>query len=144
VQDLAGVASVSARLDAVLTRLSGRFRSMPESTLLGRLPDGRSRAAVGYQLAGLVAYAAQGVEDRNGDAVPAWRQLPYEGSFIVGDQIGVTGHDLLAACERAGMGDAAVIAWGPPGMAGGAGGRARIEIVLESVFGAAEELARVL
>jgi hypothetical protein len=144
VQDLAGVASVSARLDAVLTRLSGRFRSMPESTLLRRLPNGRSRAAAGYQLAGLVAYAAQGVEDRGRDAAPAWRQLPYEGSFIVGDQIGVTGHDLLAACARAGIGEGAVVVWGPPGMAGVAGGPARIEVVLESVLAAAEELARVL
>ena len=118
---------------------------MPESTLLRRLPDGRSRAAAGYQLAGLVAYAAQGVEDRGRDAAPAWRQLPYEGSFIVGDQIGVTGHDLLAACARAaGMGEGTVVVWGPPGMVDVAGGRVRIEVVLEGLLAVAEELAGVL
>ena len=36
---------------------------------------------------------------------PAWRSLPFEGPFVVGDQIGVTGHDLLAACERLGKGE---------------------------------------
>jgi hypothetical protein len=104
VQDLAGVTSVSARLEAVLTRLAGRFRSMPESKLLTRLPDGRTRAAAGYELAGLVALAAQGVEEHGGDVAPGWRRLPFDGPFVVGDQIGVTGHDLLAACARAGRG----------------------------------------
>ena len=144
-QDLAGVASVSARLEAVLTRLAGRFRGMPESKLLGRLPDGRSRAAAGHELAALVACAAQGVEDRGLlSAAPEWRRLPFEGPFVVGDQIGVTGHDLVAACARAerevGSGEV-VIVWAPPGVGLG---RVGIGVVLESVLRGAEELGRVL
>ena len=100
-QDLASVESVSARLETVLIRLSAHFRSMPESKLLGRLPDGRSRAAAGHELAGRVALAAQGVEDRDLREPPAWRALPFEGPFVVGDQIGVTGHDLLVASAMA-------------------------------------------
>ncbi|MBR7830238.1 hypothetical protein KDK95_28300, partial [Actinospica sp. MGRD01-02] len=100
-QDLAGVASVAARLEAVLARLAGRFRSMPESKLLGRLPDGQPRASAGHELAEWLAYAAQGVEDRDSAVAPEWRQLPFDGPFVVGDQIGVTGHDLLTACARA-------------------------------------------
>lgn len=94
--------AVSTRLEAVLGRLASRYRSMPESKLLGRLPDGRSRAAAGYELASLIALAAQGVEDRCRPVPPAWRALPYEGPFVVGDQIGVTGHDLLVAFARLG------------------------------------------
>lgn len=146
-QDLAGVASVSARLEAVLTRLAGRFRSMPESKLLGRLPDGRSRAAAGYELAERVAFAAQAVEDRGlREAAPRWRRLPFEGPFVVGDQIGVTGHDLLAACERAAVGDGevgAVTVWAPP-VGSGSDLRVRVEVVLEGVLRVAEELGRVL
>jgi len=136
------VESVSARLETVLTLLSAQFRSMPESKLLGRLPDGRSRAAAGHELAGLVALAAQGVEDRERREPPSWRALPFEGPFVVGDQIGVTGHDLLAACERAAVDDEAVVTvWMSPGMGGG---RVGCAAVLERVLWAAEGLARVL
>jgi hypothetical protein len=160
VQDLAAVTSVFTRLEAVLSRLAGQFRSMPESKLHGRLRDGRSRAVAGHELAERLALAAQGLEDRCASAAPVWRRLPFEGPFVVGDQIGVTGHDLLVACERAVMRDGdgdggevggdedrqtgAVWVWAAPGMAGTADERVRLEAVLESVLGAAEELARVL
>ncbi len=117
---------------------------MPESKLMGRLPDGRSRAAAGHELAASVARAAQGVEDRGlPSAAPEWRRLPFEGPFVVGDQIGVTGHDLVAACARAEReaGDEAVIVWAPPGVGRG---RVGIGVVLESVLRGAEELGRVL
>jgi hypothetical protein len=146
VQDLAGVASVSARLEAVLTRLAGHYRSMPESKLLGRMPDGRTRAAAGHTLAELIAFAAQGVEERGlrGEG-PRWRRLPFEGPFVVGDQIGVTGHDLLVACRRAGMGDGAgdgaVDVWAPPGVGDG---RMGIASVVEGVLRRAEGLGRDL
>jgi hypothetical protein len=117
---------------------------MPESRLLGRLPDGRSRAAAGHEFAALVACAAQGVEDRGLlSAAPEWRLLPFEGPFVVGDQIGVTGHDLVAACARAELeaGDEAVTVWAPPGVGRG---RVAIGVVLESVLRGAEELGRGL
>ena len=125
-----------------MSRLSGHFRSMPESKLLGRLPDGRTRAAAGHELAERVALAAQGVEERGAESAPVWRALPFEGPFVVGDQIGVTGHDLLAASERV-RGDV----WAPPGMAGTvamAGGRAANAAMLAHVLQVAEGLARAL
>jgi hypothetical protein len=117
---------------------------MPESRLLGRLPDGRSRAAAGHEFAALVACAAQGVEDRGLlSAAPEWRLLPFEGPFVVGDQIGVTGRDLVAACARAEFeaGGEAVMVWAPPGVGRGPVG---IGVVLESVLRGAEELGRGL
>lgn len=142
-QDLSTLESVSVRLESVLARLAARYRAMPESKLLGRLPDGRSRAAAGHELAGLVALSAQGVEDRAMPTPPRWRSLPFEGPFVVGDQIGVTGHDLLAACgavtARAGENAAAV--WAPPGVHCD---RSGLETVLARVLNAAEELAAVL
>ena len=113
-QDLDTLDAVSARLDEVLSRLASRYRSMPESKLLGRLPDGRSRAVAGHELASLIALAAQGVEDRSRPVPPTWRALPFEGPFVVGDQIGVTGHDLLAACGRLGGRRGAVTGEGAP------------------------------
>ena len=101
-QDLDTLESVCLTLDSVLTRLASAYRSLPESKLLGRLPDGRTRATAGHELAALIASAAQGVEDRSRPSAPSWRPLPYEGPFVVGDQLGVTGHDLLAACSRLG------------------------------------------
>jgi hypothetical protein len=162
VQDLASVESVSARLETVLIRLSARFRSMPESKLLGRLPDGRSRAAAGHELAGLVALAAQGVEDRDRRKPPAWRALPFDGPFVVGDQIGVTGHDLLVASAVAisgdGAGDGDMDRDGDTDEDGGlstvwvrgGGGddrccaRAGVGELLGTVLGEAEELARII
>jgi hypothetical protein len=146
VQDLASVESVSARLETVLTRLSAHFRSMPESKLLGRLPDGRSRAAAGHELAGLVALAAQGVEDQDRRKPPAWRALPFEGPFVVGDQIGVTGHDLLVASAMAITGDEDVSSsevW-VPGDGGSRCTRVGVGELLGRVLGEAEELARIL
>jgi hypothetical protein len=133
------VESVSVRLETVLTRLSAHFRGMPESKLLGRLPDGRSRAAAGHELAGRVALAAQGVEDRLAPVPPTWRRLPFEGLFVVGDQIGVTGHDLLVACAGAVAADAAGEVWAPGD--GRRSERLGIADLLGKVLAAAEELA---
>ena len=156
-QHLATADSVSVRLETVLTRLSAHFRGMPESKLLGRLPDGRSRAAAGHELAGRVALAAQGVEDRGLPVPPTWRRLPFEGPFVVGDQIGVTGHDLLVACVCAGgeggatptAADAGVEVWAPVTGSTGDGSGARyervgIEGLLRRVLAAAEGLGGVL
>ena len=151
-QHLATVDSVSARLDTVLTRLSARFRSMPESRLLGRLPaDGRSRAAAGHELAGMVALAAQGVEDRDRPVPPTWRALPFDGPFVVGDQIGVAGHDLLVACAGVAAADPTAEVWARATAGDGAGDgprsrceRVGIEELLRRVLAAAEALAGVL
>jgi hypothetical protein len=137
VQDLNTLDAASVRLDTVLGRLASRYRSMSESKLLGRLPDGRSRAAAGHELASLIALAAQGVEDRSRPLPPAWRALPFEGPLVVGDQIGVTGHDLLAACGRLGERPASTAVWAPPGVRCD---RAGVGTILARVLGAAEDL----
>lgn len=76
---------------------------MPQSKLLGRLAgsDSRSRAEAGHALAARLAAAGQGVEERDLAEPPVWRALPYDGPFVVGDQIAVTGHDLLRAASAA-------------------------------------------
>lgn len=142
-QDLDTLESVCERLDSLLTRLASAYRSLPESKLLGRLPDGRTRAAAGHELAVLIATAAQGVEDRSRPSAPSWRPLPYEGPFVVGDQIGVTGHDLLAACARLAPGPvpASTAVWAPPGVRCD---RTGVGTVLSRVLAAAEELSGAL
>jgi len=142
--------SLPNRLETVLTRLASRYRAMPESKLLGRLSDGRSRAAAGHELASLLALAAQGVEDSARPLPPVWRSLPFEGPFVVGDQLGVTGHDLLAAYARLGADSAAGAAaaaaattavWAPPGVRCD---RTGVGTVLDLVLTAAGDLVRVL
>jgi hypothetical protein len=123
---------------------------MPESKLLGRLPDGRTRAAAGHELAERVALAAQGVEERGAESAPVWRALPFEGPFVVGDQIGVTGHDLMEVCRRATVDEGGAGIGMGMGMtvwevsAAGDAERVRVEGVLEGVLRAAQELAGVL
>ena len=160
-QDVDTLESVCERLDSVLTRLASAYRSLPESKLVGRLQDGRTRAAAGHELAVLVAMAAQGVEDRSRPSAPTWRPLPYEGPLVVGDQIGVTGHDLRAACARlvpgaapnpgtgeteageTGTGETAAMSastavWAPPGVRCD---RTGVGTLLTRVLTAAEELS---
>jgi hypothetical protein len=83
-----------------LTRLAGAFRAMPQSKLLGRLPDGRSRAEAGHALADALARAAQGIDERTSDRPPVWRAVPFVGPFAVGDQIMVLGHEFCGALDE--------------------------------------------
>ncbi|WP_406202531.1 hypothetical protein OH807_24440 [Kitasatospora sp. NBC_01560] len=71
--------------------LADRFRSMPQSRLLGAVPGHPSRAAAALALARWLAAAAQGAE---GGPV---REVPDAGAFAAGDQLAVAGHDLAAA-----------------------------------------------
>jgi len=66
----------------------------------------------GHGLAVLLARAGQGVEERDRDAAPVFRDVPFDGPFVVGDQIAVTGHDLVAGLRGL---DAAAVVWGPDG-----------------------------
>jgi hypothetical protein len=100
-------------LTQAVARLAAMYRALPESKLLGRLPDGRSRAEAGYRLAALLATFGQGVEERARDVPPAWRLLPFDGHFVVGDQIAVVGHDLAAGIE--GLTDLDELVWTPEG-----------------------------
>ncbi|MCC9310848.1 hypothetical protein LN042_27895 [Kitasatospora sp. RB6PN24] len=87
------VPDTSELLDAV-DHLADRFRAMPQSRLLGAVPGHPSRAAAGLALARELAARTQRLAEGPG-ALP--RELPDAGAFAVGDQIAVTGHDLVAA-----------------------------------------------
>ncbi|MBS2965186.1 hypothetical protein KGA66_19200 [Actinocrinis puniceicyclus] len=112
--------------------LAATYRSLPQSKLLTLLPDGRSRARAGHRFAELLAAMAQGVEERARETAPQWRELPFDGHFIVGDQIAVTGHDLVAGMRA--LGDLDEPVWSVEG------GRVAAGEVLEAAVAAANRL----
>ncbi len=56
-----------------------------------------SRASAALDVAQQLADAGQGMAGRKADAGPAWRVVPDLGVFALGDQVAVTGLDLLTA-----------------------------------------------
>ncbi|OIV38838.1 hypothetical protein BIV57_03615 [Mangrovactinospora gilvigrisea] len=76
-----------ASLSAAVDRLADRYRTMPESRL-------RRFAGDGLAVARALAAAAAGLE-----GVEAGAEVPDEGGFVIGDQIAVTGHDLVEAAR---------------------------------------------
>jgi hypothetical protein len=58
-----------------------------------------SRAGAGHQLAQLLADATAGIAGRSADTVPASRPVPIIDMFALGEQIAVTGHDLVLELE---------------------------------------------
>jgi hypothetical protein len=75
--------------------VADRFRHLSESRLTGALPPHRTRAEAGRQLAQQLADAALGIGCRASTSPPRWREVPELNHFAVGDQIAVTGHDLV-------------------------------------------------
>jgi hypothetical protein len=88
--------------------LADRFRGMSEGKLTGPLPPHATRAEAGRRMAQALADAALGVQAQGASEPPAWREVPELSPFAVGDQIAVTGQDLLAALTVA---DPARLAW---------------------------------
>lgn len=92
-----GATAATAELAREIRRLADRYRHLSESRLQGRLDPGdaqetgRTRAGAGLDLARTLAAL--------GDA-PAGREVPDAGVFAVGDQIAVTGLDLVAHLEQ--------------------------------------------
>ncbi|MFD7591195.1 hypothetical protein ACFV84_37805 [Kitasatospora sp. NPDC059811] len=87
--------------------LADRFRSLPQSKLLGAVPGHESRAAAALALArrlAALALAAEGGPER---------EFPEAGAFAVGDQLAVAGHDLAAALTALPEGAAVALADGP-------------------------------
>ncbi len=87
------------RLERDVGILAERFRTLSEAKLARPLPPHPSRAAAGRYLAQLLADAALGVADREAPGPPAWREVPELDPFAVGDQIAVTGADLVNALD---------------------------------------------
>jgi hypothetical protein len=123
-------------LTQAVVHLAASYRALPQSKLLALLPDGRSRAEAGYRFAARLAAFGQGVEERALDAPPTWRSLPFDGEFIVGDQIAVTGHDLAAGI--AGLDDLDELVWTVDG------DRVRAGELLAGAIGEAGALQRAL
>jgi hypothetical protein len=53
----------------------------------------------------VLADAAQGIEERDRDDQPLWRSLPTLDDFAMGDQVAVTGNDLLTAAAGVAAGE---------------------------------------
>ncbi|MEU6968031.1 hypothetical protein AB0A71_09845 [Kitasatospora aureofaciens] len=88
-------------------KLADRFRSLPQSKLLGAVPGHPSRAAAALALARRLAALALAAE--NGPE----REFPDAGAFAAGDQLAVAGHDLAAALAALPEGAAVALPDGP-------------------------------
>lgn len=91
-------------LAAQLGRLVDRLRSSSDVRLGGRLPSGGTRADAAHGLAQELADATAGLV---GDPV---RAVPRLGDLAVGDQVAVTGADLLSALDAASSGQGELVA----------------------------------
>lgn len=78
-------------------RVADRLRSMSDVRLGQPFPPVGTRASAALDLAQLLADAAQGVEERDRPHPPASRVVPDVGVFALGDQVAVTGTDLVTA-----------------------------------------------
>ena len=106
-------AAVRDELAADVRRVSERLRTLSATRLAappGPSPDGgpdhASRAAAGRAAAQLLADAAADLEaagSSSGVVAPERRILPVLPDLAVGDQVAVTGHDLLAALAVVGL-----------------------------------------
>jgi hypothetical protein len=102
-----GWAPLAEELAADVRRVADRLRTLSAARLAGPpappedgMPPYRSRAQAARGAAQAMADAAAALEFA---AVSVggcqWRRLPELPDFAVGDQVAVTGHDLLAAME---------------------------------------------
>ncbi|MGK4582727.1 hypothetical protein [Kitasatospora sp. HPMI-4] len=89
----------TALLDAVES-LADRYRTMPQSRLLGEVPGHPSRAAAGLAVARQLASAALAA------AGEPPHEFPDAGPFAVGDQIAVAGYELADSGDDAQLAEA--------------------------------------
>ena len=105
------VAAVPASLADDLGRVVKTLRTTPAGRLRARVAGPfQSRADAGRALARVLAIAAQGIEDADQPAMPAWREPPMLADLAVGDQVRVLAHDFLAVLPGAGS-----VVWTPSG-----------------------------
>ena len=99
-------AGVRDDLAADVRRVSERLRTLSATRLAGPPgpspdggPDHPTRAAAGRAAAQQLADAAEALEAAAAGVAPERRSLPVLPDLAVGDQVAVTGHDLLAALD---------------------------------------------
>jgi len=97
--DLAAWDALLLELGRDIERVADRLRGLSEARLAAAAPPHASRAAAARATAQVLADAAAGLEAGAGQ--PLWRELPVLVDLSAGDQVAVTGHDLLAAAGSA-------------------------------------------
>lgn len=103
---------ILAELAVEVARVAEAYRRMPHSKFGLRLEPYGDRAAAAHQLAARFAALAQGLEEGDRPEPPRWRELPVLEPFALGDQVEVTGKDLIEAYRRLEE-PAAACAWTP-------------------------------
>jgi hypothetical protein len=83
-------------------RVADRLRGLSQARLAAEVQAQSSLADAARATAQALADVAQGIEERRRADEPIWRALPTLGDFAVGDQLMVTGQDLLAAAVQVG------------------------------------------
>jgi hypothetical protein len=109
IPDLAAWDGLLLELGRDIERVSDRLRGLSDARLAAVAPPYASRAAAARATAQVLADAAAGLEATDMPAghgagsadVPVWRELPELIDLSAGDQVAVTGHDLLAAAKSA-------------------------------------------
>jgi hypothetical protein len=86
-----------AALRSEIARVADRLRTIPHAQLSAPCPPYGSRADAGRRAAQILADAAAGVEAAAQASPPHWPELPALGDFAVGDQVAVTGRELVDA-----------------------------------------------
>ena len=89
-----------AALARDVDRVADRLRGLSQARLAAVAPPHASCAAAARATAQTFADASAGLEAGHDPAAPTWRALPELSDLAAGDQVAVTGHDLLAAAER--------------------------------------------
>lgn len=97
VADPGGDVEPLSALAGEVRRLADRLRTMSDVRLRQPLTPELTRASAVLDVAQSLAEAAQGIEERAAAREPAWRVLPDAGVLALGDQVAVTGQDLVAA-----------------------------------------------
>jgi hypothetical protein len=96
---MAGAAPGSEDLGRAVERLADRLRTLTDARLARPVVGGASAGDRAHVLAQSLSDAEQGIAERAAERPPAWRTMPRLGDLAVGDQVAVTGADLVASCE---------------------------------------------
>jgi hypothetical protein len=78
-------------------RVADRLRGLSQARLAADASPHASRAEAARAAAQALADASAGLEAGLDSDPPTWRELPRLDDFAIGDQVAVTGHDLVAA-----------------------------------------------